>query len=201
MFYSEKYQLQWGLPPRTASRLTRKFIEKLGFKELFGHHVVVNIRNEWPMVLNVRNPYSIMVSWWLREISKKPLDFYEVSFEDYIKRLLNKRNEYNNKNIEYGSTHTLKIFDRKPDIFIRYETLGQDLMNLQVIKDNLYDLTEEIQLLNEGHKPWTSDYIIDSNKPYHEYYNPEIASLVYELREEEFLIFGYDRDSWNKIIR
>ena len=54
MYISDKYQIQWWVPPRTASRMTRKFLEKLNFTGQWGHHTVYG-DSRYDVYLNIRN--------------------------------------------------------------------------------------------------------------------------------------------------
>lgn len=91
--------------------------------------------------------------------------------------------------------------DRKlnPKKIIRYENLIDDLMSVDIIQDNLELFDNEIKKLNEGVRPWRSNYEPALLKPYCEYFNEELADIVYENQKKFFDFGSYEKDSWKTL--
>ena len=86
MYYSEKYKSQWWLPPRTASRMVKKFLDRLDFKSL-GHHSLTIVDPSWDLNLLVRNPYSIAVSYWYNRNERR---YNSEMFTSFYKSVQNR---------------------------------------------------------------------------------------------------------------
>jgi hypothetical protein len=199
MYYSPKYEVQWSTPPRTASRMTKEILQKLGFNELYGHHTIVNIRNEWELIVNVRNPYAVAVSMWILTYmaairGKRPIP-------TFLEHTLSLDRPTSSYHMEWGPSHFLQIFNRNPDRVIRYENFAEDIMNVPFIKDNSKLLQNEIDKLHQGDVPWIDNYPEEVKRPYHEFYDQELANIVYRQRKLEFDNFGYDPNSWRTLVK
>jgi hypothetical protein len=55
-------------------------------------------------------------------------------------------------------------------------------------------------MIQDGKKPWQTNYLEQYKKPYHSYYTQELADIVYQKRTEDFEMWGYEKDSWKNII-
>lgn len=198
MYYSQKYKIQWGLPARTASRMTREFLTKLEFGEMYGHHTLVNIRCDWDFYLNIRNPYSSAVSMWIFNL------LFDIKNNRKLKSFHEHLSELDNYNYGYPEAliacRMLEIFNRKPERLIRYENFLDDILSVPIIQDNQVLLEKEINRVKQGKKLWNQDYPVELKKPYYQFYNEEIANMVYRQRKYEFDTFEYDPNSWMTII-
>jgi hypothetical protein len=159
MWVSDKYQIQWWLPPRTASRMTASFLKKLEFHQEWGHHTVFG-ESRYDVYLNIRNPYSKLISYYFLGQEQN----YNKTFEEFIKE---SKGDY----FQMKNSHLLDYLeafrDRKlePKKIIRYETLIEDLLSVKIIKDNLELFEDEIKKLKQGVSPWRSNYKPELLKP------------------------------------
>lgn len=194
MWVSEKYKIQWWLPPRTASRMTASFLKKLNFHQEWGHHGVFG-ESKNDVYLNIRNPYSIAVSYYFLGNQQN----YKETFEEFI---LKSKGDYSwMKNINtLDFLEALRDRKLEPKKVIRYENLVEDLLSLELIQENIILLDDEVKKLKEGVNPWRTDYKPEFLKPYSEFYTQELADIVYENRQKFFEFGGYNRDSWKTII-
>jgi len=192
MYVSDKYQIQWWLPPRTASRMTASFLRKLGFHQEWGHHTVFGeSRND--VYLNIRNPYSLSISYYFLSHN-----LHNLNFDKFIQEC--KGNYGWMKNLHLMDY--LEAFrDRKltPKKVIRYENLEQDLLSLEIIQENIGLFENEIEKLKQGVSPWRTTYQPELLKPYCEYFNEELADIVYENQKKFFDFGSYEKDSWKTL--
>lgn len=205
---SNKFKFVWWGTPGCASRTTSMFFDWMGVDDLYNHHE--NFFNgqggsfthrhgipegceDWPIVCNVRNPYSLIVSGYLDiKVDKKDLEYI-----DYL------RNEYFNEGslnrTDPFFLNAWKTIDREPDYIIHMETMEEDLRKLPFFDGYSEDKWDEaLQLLRSN--------VYKNESPYDEYegefqkfqrfYNQEIADIVYSYMEPYFTKFGYDKDSW-----
>ena len=193
MYISDKYQIQWWVPPRTASRMTRKFLEKLNFTGQWGHHTVYG-DSTYDVYLNIRNPYSIVASLFFLSREAEGL-----TFEQFVKK---SKGEY----LGFQNAHLLDYIqalkDRKLKLvkIIRQENFINDMMSIEFIQTNQELLVDEIEELNKGITPWRKGYNPKMLKPYSEFYTQELADIVYQNRKKYFDFGGYDRDYWKTLI-
>jgi len=155
--------------------------------------------SDYDLIINVRNPYSWVVSCWHAEFN----DLHSnpgaeaKSFEDFIKQ----RPEEWWTNQEDNTDLQMVKFGRTPKYLIRFENLIESVLTLpfvaekkdHILVQNWIEQTENVSknlLYRETYRPelkW---------KDYKEYYNQELADIVYEKKQNYFKVFGYDRDSW-----
>jgi hypothetical protein len=81
---------------------------------------------------------------------------------------------------------------RVPDYFIRQENLYEDYIKIPFVRDsklNTCGILEELcgRKMNEGSPKL---------KTYKEYYNQELADIIYLNYKEYFDHLSYDKDSW-----
>ena len=71
MIHNPATSTAWLLPPRCASRATRKALKPHGYDLTGGygrHHVHVSLlRSCTRVVCNIRHPLDVLVSWWSRD--------------------------------------------------------------------------------------------------------------------------------------
>lgn len=152
--------------PRTASTSVRHVLQQVGGKP-HKRHVTLAPRHREKTVCTVRNPYDLLVSWWLiiggRQGFKTFADFVVKCRDPFMVR--------NEKLFYFLET----------DYVMRFETLEQDLNTLlrkhkiRKVKLPKYNTTKD-------------------KKHYTEYYDDVIRALVTARFEEEIKRFGYE---WN----
>ena len=199
MYISEKYKCHWWGPPRTASRATSMVATKLGFVDYGISHGMEVIDPTWSIILNIRNPYSRTVSWWILRNGTNDITMdKKISFSDFVTN----HNEFLDLNYDnnWHELGTLKRYNTKPTYLVRHENLFQDLLQIPFIKENQTELSELLDMIQDGKKPWQTNYLEQYKKPYHSYYTQELADIVYQKRTEDFEMWGYDKNSWKTII-
>jgi len=189
MYVSDKYQIQWWLPPRTGSRMTSEILLKLGFHNEWGHHIMFG-ESKHDVILNLRNPYSVVVSYYLGSMYSKSKTFKEYLNDKTINHL-----EKSNKHL-MDYTEALRERQLKVKQIVRYENFINDLLSVDFIKENLDLIPEELEKLNMGKTPWRTNYEESLIKPYSDFYNEEIAEMVYHSKKKFFDFGEYSKDSW-----
>ncbi len=198
MWVSNKYQMQWWLPPRTASRMTSNLLKRLGFRQEWGHHTVFG-ESRHDVYLNIRNPYATAISWYIFNYQQ-----HGLPFEKYIRV---SKGEYSTASSSDGLfPHLIDYVEalRERNLtlkkVIRYENLVEDLLSVPIIGENQFFLQEELEELYQGTSLWRKDYHKDLyGKPYSEYYTQELSDIVYENRKKYFDFGNYDKDSWKNL--
>lgn len=195
MYVNKDLNIEWWLPPRTASRMTRMIIEKLGFEQVGYHHSFNSINENRKIYINVRNPYSIIVSRY-KQFNNRHISYTWTNFNEFVKTFAT-----------WVETGHIKIFKDYPETFestntkpffkVRYENYLQDLMSIDFIKDNQHIIQPELDTVNQG--KWNDNVFVDTTKPYYEFYDQETADIVYKLYENNFVYDGYDKESWKTI--
>ena len=85
--------------------------------------------------------------------------------------------------------HEYKKF---PEFYVRVETLEEDLMKIDCVKDN-YD-SELDRIFNEIIR---ENVFFNPNRiSWKDMYTQDLADMVYEYCEKDFLYFNYDKNSW-----
>jgi len=185
----------WWAPGRCASRSAYAFLSHFGFTDRsagmppaypgradgYTHNVGVPAGCEsYPVMMQVRNPYSRLVSMWRLDCLSDhlPPDQAGVNFARYV--------EASNS---LDLVAALRI--RVPDVVIRQETLAEDLVALPFV-----DLSDPSQMsLFDRHI--TSNRYAGAGMPgWRSHYDRRLAGMVYHANREVFEAFGYGRDSW-----
>ena len=193
MYISDQYQIQWWLPPRTASRMTKSIITKLGFEVHQSHHSVFS-DCKYDVYLNIRNPYSIAASIFFM---KEPREY--MSFKDFV--IKGRADFLDSKNLhQVDYTEATKIQNSNIKKLIRYENYRDDILSIDFIQENIHLIQEEMKEFNLGTSPWRGTNKWHNRVPYNQIYTQEIADLVYEYKKNYFEFGGYERNSWKTII-
>lgn len=195
MYVSKELDIEWWLPPRTASRMTKIIIEKLGFECVENHHYFNSNISGRKIILNTRNPYSIVVSRY-KQFHKKIYNYNWENFNHFVKTFViwvqeDRNNQFYTYPEIFNSTNT------KPFFKVRYEQYVDDLMSLDFIRNNQHLLSMELEKLYQG--KWTEGIEVDTSLPYHAFYDQETADIVWEMYNNIFIYDGYDRESWKTI--
>jgi len=209
--HSEK--VIWILPERTATRTIGQllnFWEVVIFEGAEYKTCVPNknlkgefsqgLRHEWDVseffldyeiLLNVRNPYSRMKSYYYSLFLKNDCSGnndcglnFEQFFDKYCMTLSGLLPHFRYE----------QIFEKRPPKFvIKYENLGEDLLKIPFIQKKHQD-SEEFR--SEWDRVVTNNIfnketLNDSYK-----YTESEAEKVYQAFETQFKLFGYSEDSW-----
>jgi len=199
MYFSENYKSQWWVPPRTGSRMLKKILDRLDFKSE-GHHEMTIKDPNWDLNILIRNPYSRAVSYWLNRNEKR---YNTDNFMDFSESIHNKQDYLRDLHVSNFKDPSREIISKKIKYYtlIKYETLFEDILMVPYIKDNLHLLQQEISFFNLGHTPWRLDRPKELIRPYYEFYNQDLADIVYTQKQSEFELGGYHRDSWKTLVK
>ena len=179
MYISDQYQIQWWLPPRTASRMTKAIITKLGFEVQGGHHAVFS-DCKYDVYLNIRNPYSVVASIFFRLETRE-----YISFRDFV--IKGRADFIDAKNLHLTDyTKAAMIQNSNIKKLIRYENYRDDILSIDFVQENIHLLQEEMKMFNSGTSPWRSNNKWHDRVPYNQIYTQEIADLVYEYKKSYF---------------
>jgi len=201
MFVNNELGIEWWLPPRTASRMTRLIITKVGFELVDGHHILGDGKSGRKIILNVRNPYSIVVSRY-RQFYKKNISINYTydweTFKDFVRMFKSWVTDTGSFQF-YTYPEILSSANTEPYFRVRYENYFNDLMSFDFIRDNQHLFPDELERLHKGKDGWVENSLFDTSIPYHEHYDQETADIVWEMYNNIFLYDGYDRESWKTI--
>ena len=151
--------------PRTASTAIREALKKIGGQSVKRHSYIKARPDEKTMVV-VRNPFDILVSWWLIVGEREG---YET-FADFL---------VNGAERELMTKHgELFYYTHYAEYVLHYESLARDFLTV---------------LNTLGLKPVK---LVHRNKtkgkmPYHCYYVPETVAIVQDIYGEELRRYGY----------
>jgi len=156
--------------------------------------------SDYKIIIQTRNPYSREVSNWHLACFKETKNELIITkgFEEWVYA--------NQKAVVEQELRTYK-----PDYYIRYEHLQEDILNLPFVDINnpnvLRDYHSNIlanQYKYEGVDDPRGDIRRDNKdgryadwKSYY-IYNPRIAGIVHEKYKEQFKLFNYEKDSWKQ---
>ena len=209
--HSEK--IIWILPERTATRTIGQLLnfwevvifEGGEYKTCVPHKNLIGefaqgLRHEWDVselfldyeiLLNVRNPYSRMKSYYHSLFLKNDCMSSEnchLNFEQFLDKYCQTHG---------GLLHHFRfeqIFEKRPPkLVVRYENLGEDLIKIPFIHKK-YEESEEFR--EEWNRVvekniFNKETLNDSYK-----YTESEAEKVYRSFEDQFKLFGYPEDSW-----
>jgi hypothetical protein len=132
------------------------------------------------VMMQVRNPYSRLVSMWRLEClsDHRPIQQATTPFVDFVET----RNS-----LDLSIAYRL----RTPDIIIRQETLSRDLAAVPFV-----DLTNTVQRSMFDRFIVFNRYTAGGIFDWRSLYDQRLADLVYESNRTAFEDLGYNRDSW-----
>ena len=212
MNVSHKLKLIWWAPPRNA---TRALSEILCHYDFYNYEIneTADIRStyhshnckiptgleHYDVLLQVRNPYSRIVSCWHLDCFTTVLGeelIITETFESYIK---SKSKSFIN---HYENSLNIKF----PKYFICYESLKKDIIKLPFIDLNDYNINVafERHIVNNGYMTEGPNNELGNLKrskhsayaDWQSYYTQELADLVYKEYTDQFNLFNYDKNSW-----
>ena len=193
MPYSDSHNVFWFHPMRTASRATDKILEYFEFSDIRTHSYIQNpIHSNYIFVSNVRNPYSRIISIYnLRRYENNEIN---SNFDVWVGQMIRSLKSRKEVNLLYEFSLGKIFYERnkKPDFLVRVENFEEDLMKIDFIKDNYDEKLDDIFEINVR----TNQYINKSLPNWKDMYNQNLADMVYEHCEKDFIYFNYDKNSW-----
>jgi hypothetical protein len=195
MPFSHNLKVFWFTPIRTASRSCNKLQEHLKFTDLYSHNFPeTQLEREYFFISNIRNPYSRVVSIYYLYCfhSKKNPD----NFGDWVVKRLQQEVEVPSSRLEYqiNLSSIYSEYKKFPDYFVRVENFEDDIRNLWFVKENMSDEVEKIIKETIVNNSYSKEF--GNRLPWQEYYNNSLSNDVYNFLEKDFLLFGYDKNSW-----
>ena len=181
--YSDKHKVLWATPQRTATRSCIE-IQKYFEFDVFGQHdlEIPKDKKDYFFVFNTRNPYIRMISIYHLFCIKYNLK--PNNFNNWIREKIIEEIKYPHYQV-FLKTKILK----KPDLFIRVESLYSDILKIPISTDNSDEFFDVV-----NHNISRNNY--SSGYDYRDYYDQDLADYVYSHLEEDFVYFNYNKDSW-----
>jgi len=217
MNVSDKVGYIWWASPRCGSRavseifkhydfynyeLDSKFSDKSNIRYVAHTHSydVPADKTSYPIIMQIRNPYSRAVSSWHLSCFKEQKGELKVlcDFEQFVLK--------NPEGIMDHYENSIEKF--KPKHFIRYENLQEDIKKIPFVEiDSPFVQMDFISnILNnqykyEGVDDPRGDLRRTGNyadwKTYY-MYNSRLADLVYDAYKHQFEKLGYEKNSWKR---
>lgn len=192
MNYSDDLKVVWITPMRTGTRSSNALMKKLNFGGMNHEIKIPDGKESYFVVMNIRNPYSRLVSLYnMFRFSQKNMNY---EFETWIK---------NDHYLLMDNVHDTFLSNRikklktKPSVFIRMENFVEDILSLDFIRDNYELLKEDIEE-NILKNRYVNDYVPPGSqkKFWKEYYTDELAEMVQYKMKNEFEYLNYNLNSW-----
>ena len=167
-------------------------MRKLNFNSLTHNIGIPEGKEDYSVVMNIRNPYIRLVSiFHMHKVSQKNLGY---DFETWIRK-----DHYILMDYQYDVFLMKKILNlkRQPTNYVRMENFAQDILSLKFVRDNMEILQQEIQdnILTNGYEKEYLDKGINK-KFWKDYYTSELAEMVQYKMRNEFEFFNYNTNSW-----
>ena len=202
MNYNDDLKVVWITPMRTGTRSSGAIMSKLNFKSennnIHQKETVHGIgipegKEDYKLIVNIRNPYSRMVSLYYLHMHNSK-QFNQV-FDRWVKSNLS----FSDYNKSFFILESLKQLPKLPDFYIRMENFEDDIKSLWFVKEN-FDFLEQTLKHNVENNCYDLDEFqfngFIKKESWKEYYNEEISEFVYKKMKNEFDFFNYDKNSW-----
>jgi hypothetical protein len=187
MNYSDKHKILWATPIRTATRSCIPIQKYFDF-DVSGNHglIIPDDKKDYFFIFNTRNPYTRLISiYYLFCIH---FNLIPNNFNEWVREKLYEEIKYPVQTLNYQIFLKNKI-TKVPNLIIRLENLYSDILKIPIFTDNSDELFDIINnnILKNGHS---------SGYDYRKYYDQDLADYVYSYLEEDFVYFGYNKNSW-----
>jgi len=201
MNYNDDLKVVWITPMRTGTRSSGAIMSKLDFKSennnIHQKEIVHGIgipegKEDYMLIVNIRNPYSRMVSLYYLYLHNSKQ--FNQSFDRWVKSNLS----FSDYNKSFFILDSLKKLSKLPDLYVRMENFKNDINSLWFVKENFDLLEQTINDNIEKNRYLTEfeEYGFTKKNSWKEYYNEEIAEIVFLKLKGEFDFFNYDKNSW-----
>jgi hypothetical protein len=206
MNYSDKFKIQWFLPQRNGTRTILEILKKFDFE--IRHHscTTSDERIGYYTILNVRNPYSRVVSlYYLYCFNNQNFNIPFQQFVEIVKISPRDKFIYSKDGVQLKKNHDLynihydffleNLIGRNPEKIVRIENLEEDIVTIPFLK-NKKDIY--IELIKNN--PYSNEFSkMVEKKPWKTFYNEENSLIIYEKLRNQFLYYGYDKNSWKDV--
>jgi hypothetical protein len=181
-------------------------------RAFYTHNIgIPEIAKDYSLLINIRNPYSHLVSTWYYDHTRNKTSITELTFEQYVRNVCFKQ-------IYTSSRASIKdhffpeicniIVNTKTDyMFIKYEQLAEDIKKIPFIdfnNQNIQTCYEEYILKNHFNESSTivGELRKDNSQlkltDWRSYYTDELADIVYTYKKKQFELFKYEKNSWKQ---
>jgi len=208
---SKKYQIIWWGTAGCGSRSTGEFLRSCGLDDLYNHEVGCKVGDcafthtqgipkeckGYTIICTTRNPYSRTISSYLDEKVQYGNGDDSYTFEYWFKNVYMAPNRYPTFYADFYMGEW-DIIGRKPDYYLKIEDLPGTLRNIPDL-EGLTINENAISSYAEGNPHRyenVHDEYIGRFQNIKKYYTQELADMVYDVLEEYFIFFNYDKDSW-----
>lgn len=207
---SHEMKFIWWGTAGCGSRTTQVFLTQAGCKDLKNYNEDFEIPRQgshthgqgipegmenYPIICNVRNPYSKCVSSYLDESNQVNHENHNITYKDWLLKLTD--SERVSRDVDHYYMLDWEVIGRRPDYIIRLEHMEEDLRKLPMYEHN--DKFEEAMggIRNNVYKNENPrDEYRGEFQYFQKYYDQETADIVYNNHKEYFELGGYDKDSW-----
>jgi hypothetical protein len=202
MNYNDDLKVVWITPMRTGTRSSGAIMSKLNFKsennnipqkETVHGIGIPEGKEDYNLIVNIRNPYSRMVSLYYLYLYNS--NQFNQSFDRWVKSNLS----FSDYNKNFFILESLKKLPKLPDLYVRMENFKNDINSLWFVKEN-FDFLEQTLKHNIENNLYDSDEFhskgFKKKESWKEYYNEEISEFVYKKMKNEFDFFNYNKNSW-----
>lgn len=218
MNISTENRMIWLAPERCATQITKKILSNYDFtfavpceqdknsnfleRRHFHSNIIDEPYKDFQTILNVRNPYDIVFSFYVNNYISKPLTIdsknVKENFNNWILKVFLNHGYYvflcpiyNNDDSQFNKWKFDD--DKQPDYVLRVESLFDDIIKIPFIFDNPKTNKEHIKNIIQD-----NGYL---NKRYHifdQLYDFKSAQLVYHFFKPYFYKFGYSPYSFTR---
>jgi hypothetical protein len=204
----------WILPERTATRTVGQLLNFWEVQIFEGNQYKTcvpnkningefsqGLRHEWnipqtffhyDLILNVRNPYTRMKSYYYSLFLKNDCSGSgdcHISFLEFLQKYVP---DYGGMSYHFGFE---KVFTeiKPPKYVVKYENLAEDLMKIPFINKK-HNESEEFR--SEWDRVVTNNIFNKETKGNSYNYSEQEAELIYNSFQKQFELFGYEENSW-----
>ena len=149
----------------------------------------------YPIICNMRNPYSKCVSSYLDETADEGHHSHNMEFKEWLLQLTS--DDMKNSNYDHYYISEWDKIGRRPDYLIRMENMEEDVKKIPMIpKNDMFEIALNGIRKNTYKSENTRDEYRGEFQYFQKYYDQETADIVYHNHKEYFELGGYDKDSW-----
>lgn len=218
MNISQEHRMIWLAPERCATQITKKILSNYNFsfavpslqddnpnfqeKRHFHSNIVDEPYTDFQIILNIRNPYDLVFSFYVNNFSSKPITKDSKNVKENFNKWVNKAFLNHGYHVFLCPLYNEKDFlfnkwdfkdDKKIDFVLKVETLYDDIIKIPFIKDTSDTIKEEIKYLIQNNGFFNKRYF-----KFNELYDFRSAQLVYHFFKPLFYKFGYSPYSFTQ---
>ena len=195
MPHSDELKVFWFTPMRAATRSCINIQTYFNFLDISTHQFFDGkLPHDYFFISNVRNPYSRLVS--IYKLFCFGFKLEPTNFRNWVIKKLKEEVETPSQTLDYqiNLSSIYSRYNRIPDYLIKVESIENDIRNLWFVKNSM---SEELETIIQE-SILKNQYVNEFGEGDHwqEYYNESLSNYVYSYLEKDFLLLGYDKNSW-----